>query len=1701
MKRLILLFALLLICPLFATTIDGVLQIPKTSVAPVIDGEMDDVWYYAGKERNDVFVKDVGIVIDEWLDLWATYRMMWDDAGVYLFVEVYDDHLFNSASDSWNNDSIDLYFDGDNSKNDVSIGYDQNDQQIRFILNTSEVSGLQNCVCAWKETTWGYTLEAFWPGEDFYYWEPENNLEVGFDLRVNDNDNEINRENIISWYGDTNETWHDASTMGTAKFRGSDYRTIQDMLDISYVVGAPTIDGERETWWDALPNVGMNTYVDAAGETDITLMSGAYDLDFKAWQGWNENGFYLYVSIIDDELSTANANTYEQDSIELFFDGDNSKNDVTTGYDDHDMQCRIVYMNNTIEAGIGTAPKNGVVSWKDTDLGADCEIFIPAIDIEKYFPLVHGREIGYEIQINDDDAKGTREAMARWWSNSLETWHDPSYMGRARLVRTIDNRLTIVSPDGGEEFFAGSQVEINWNTETNCGEVKIEYSTDDGKEWRTIVKNTMDVGTYLWTVPNVPTESCLIRVKDTDSMLFDVSDNTFSIHIPNDDWYKIPFTRQSPVIDGQMDAVWYNVDKYRHDKYVLENNLVEPDNWLDLWSNSRMLYDDTGLYLFVKVYDDQFSSMDYKDSIELLFDGDNTKNNDLDTYKGHDSYIRFERDELAVVGNSAVICAWKETAFGYQLEAYLPNEVFKDWQPAAGKDVGFEIQLGDCDQTFERHLNKWWSDSFVGLPDPSSFGNALFCSPDERSLSNVLDINYQIGTPAIDGIREPWWDNLTKTGMNTYIDAGGEIDITLMSGAYDLDFNAWQGWNENGFYLYISIIDDVLSTANANTYEQDSIELFFDGDNSKNDVLTGYDTNDMQCRMVYMVNAIEVETGVAPENAVVAWRDTDLGADCEVFIPASDIQKYYPLEVGQKIGYEIQINDDDAAGTREAMARWWDNTNESWHDPSRFGEARLVNGPYIPTEPSGKLEIESAVVYDFYGGDRVIQPGEFFRIEFNVQNNTNQHFQTAYAVPDSSYDPYVHPMSQYFFDTYLSVDVSPDPGKSSPVDPLDCYVAPNTPSGYEITIPVSFYGDNKWISNDTLRFVVQGSDHTEPFYDYPFISHSTITSGEAIEFSTKIFEAGSILNPQAIAKNGEGEIVATTPLYDDGSHGDTLSGDRVYHANWVFNKTGNYTIDVSAEDNSGNVGLKEKYFSFVCVGTDGQIFNRVTSTGSCQIIVVKKAKFRERSLVPGDIIGVFDDSLCVGVGLYQGTFPMSIVVVSQVELPNGTKLSGAKSGHFIQYKIYNSEKSCIVPVEANYEEGDHRFGNVLTVLSTLSESNYSILIAPNRFNWISFDDITENRTPESLFGGLSGLRIVMDDVGNHYMPEYNINTLDDIQSVKGYMVYSTRDNEHLYYSGSWLNPEDINVDLKAFQMHLIGCPYHVAFHAEEVFETIKESVIIVKSDEGKYWIPELDLHTLDYMHLGEAYQIYLKEDVVFTFPNLSSSMSKQMDRNNIKFESEPQHFEYVETGLPQAVVITGSNEPLNISDEIALFDGDLCVGAAVFEGSFPLVLTAWEGSEELDLSGFKVGNPMIWKIWKNNDSSERNLTVKYQSQTDGKFERSAMTKVELSQMSSDVASSNLLPKEFALNQNYPNPFNPQTTIQYQLPKSSSVNLSIYNTVGQKVVTLADAQQSAGQYEVIWNGENDNGVRVESGLYLVRLTTEKNNYLRKIMLIK
>jgi len=95
-----------------------------------------------------------------------------------------------------------------------------------------------------------------------------------------------------------------------------------------------------------------------------------------------------------------------------------------------------------------------------------------------------------------------------------------------------------------------------------------------------------------------------------------------------------------------------------------------------------------------------------------------------------------------------------------------------------------------------------------------------------------------------------------------------------------------------------------------------------------------------------------------------------------------------------------------------------------------------------------------------------------------------------------------------------------------------------------------------------------------------------------------------------------------------------------------------------------------------------------------------------------------------------------------------------------------------------------------------------------------------------------------------------------------------------------------------------------------------------------------------------------------------------------------------------------------------------------------------------------------------------------------------------------IVENKNLPAKFALLQNYPNPFNTSTTISYQLPESSKVELVIYTLTGQKLTTLVSERQPAGTYRVEWDA-----TAFESGVYYYKIKAGDNVQMKKLILLK
>ena len=135
---------------------------------------------------------------------------------------------------------------------------------------------------------------------------------------------------------------------------------------------------------------------------------------------------------------------------------------------------------------------------------------------------------------------------------------------------------------------------------------------------------------------------------------------------------------------------------------------------------------------------------------------------------------------------------------------------------------------------------------------------------------------------------------------------------------------------------------------------------------------------------------------------------------------------------------------------------------------------------------------------------------------------------------------------------------------------------------------------------------------------------------------------------------------------------------------------------------------------------------------------------------------------------------------------------------------------------------------------------------------------------------------------------------------------------------------------------------------------------------------------------------------------------------------------------------------------------------------------------------------------------QSNVLLRFRLFSDGGTNREGMyiDDVNLSWVTTGVNDGPILkPDAFILNQNYPNPFNPSTVISFSLPEKCQVNISVFDLLGRHVKTLVATEMPGGAHEVIWNGSDDAGHDVASGVYLYKLNTGGQSQVRRMTLLR
>lgn len=426
--------------------VDDVLQIPKTTEAPVIDGVMDEVWFSVAAYPMGLYESGSVDTSMSFPDHFSTFRAMWDDEAFYVFVTVVDDSQLTTSANPWENDCVEIFFDGGNEK--TFEAYDANDQQWRYVFGEDHLASPQGDgrgEYKFVLTDVGYNLELKIVQDSLFQstsaerlFELVEDTEIGFEISNADRDNDTEgRAHVLHWWTADGNTWQYSNLFGTAILSA---REISSVLDVPHTDSEPNIDGTMEAGegWENSNAIVLNLFEGVPEPSADTIITTWGDSWSTAHVMWDENNFYVFVEVIDDSQLTSSANPWENDCIEIFFDGGNDK--TFQAFNSNDQQWRFVFGedNNNSPQGDG----RGEYMFLDTPEGFNLELKIPQDSLfqttsaERLITLQNDEEFGFEISNadRDNDVQG-RSHVRHWWTSDGNTWQYANLFGTAILTQ------------------------------------------------------------------------------------------------------------------------------------------------------------------------------------------------------------------------------------------------------------------------------------------------------------------------------------------------------------------------------------------------------------------------------------------------------------------------------------------------------------------------------------------------------------------------------------------------------------------------------------------------------------------------------------------------------------------------------------------------------------------------------------------------------------------------------------------------------------------------------------------------------------------------------------------------------------------------------------------------------------------------------------------------------------------------------------------------------------------------------------------------------------------------------------------------------------------------------------------------------------------------------------------------------------------
>jgi hypothetical protein len=503
-------------------------------------------------------------------------------------------------------------------------------------------------------------------------------------------------------------------------------------------------------------------------------------------------------------------------------------------------------------------------------------------------------------------------------------------------------------------------------------------------------------------------------------------------------------------------------------------------------------------------------------------------------------------------------------------------------------------------------------------------------------------------------------------------------------------------------------------------------------------------------------------------------------------------------------------------------------------------------------------------------------------------------------------------------------------------------------------------------------------------------------------------------------------------------------------------------------------------------------------------IIIENVTLDDQPIVAGDEVGVFfrDDNnnlVCGGAIVWPNTGMEAWGDDSQTPEKDGFVL-----GEDLVFRLWDASGQAEwgPPYNVNYVMGDGTWGNGPFAQISLMEFRTSCPITLHflpGWKWISINVNPFVPAVVDMWAGIGGLEILKSYTG-FYVPGVwdGIGNWNYKEMYTAYLTYA----ESLYVEGDCVHPSD-PIYLAAGWNWISYLPDH-PIPIETALATCIDHINIVKAYDG-FFVPGV-WNGIGDMETGKGYKMNLSQECTLIYP-ADGALAKVPGSTKPTVDGKIcSHFsEFERTEDYQAILIesfTGSGIDILSGNELGIFtESGICVGGIVLTESYPLGMMAWVDNSRTDeLDGFVPGDKMVMKYWDAGVEKEYNVNIVLEEGS-AMLGESTLTKVSLEVDLVSGFESVTIPTNYVLEQNYPNPFNPETTIRYGIPEAGTVRLTIYSIDGKVVNELADGFKEVGYHQVIWDGINDSGESVSSGIYIYRMEAGSFSKVRKMIFLK